>query len=334
MVSHLPEGWLQQWTTIMGIERGQLTSVLEDIAGMAGVLLEADYERATLAMRDLSTSEALAAVTQQAASLQMQPDPHLPLPEQLIDLQVRILRASVQSLGYSAATAQRILLAHEPNIAHTVRILRDGDLHSRFWFWLDRFYFEVYRPWRATRLSMMDELRKKAMTALGGADRGQTPPDLSWLPAQNPALRTMARTAIEQGQLQLCLWVDPFQLFDSWTIQPGMLIVSFAEPGRLYENFREQIHSVAERTNALADPTRLTILRMIRHFDMVNTDIADYLQLARPTVSIHAKILREAGLIRSHQEGRMVRHELVAAEVRRLFRDLEKVLDLPPETDA
>jgi len=64
---------------------------------------------------------------------------------------------------------------------------------------------------------------------------------------------------------------------------------------------------------------------------MANTEIAEYLGMSRPTVSVHAKILRQAGLIRSRQDGRLVRHEIVPAEVRRLFHDLERFLDLPEE---
>jgi DNA-binding transcriptional ArsR family regulator len=64
---------------------------------------------------------------------------------------------------------------------------------------------------------------------------------------------------------------------------------------------------------------------------MVNTEIANFLGISRPTVSVHAKILREAGLIQSRQDGRLVRHELVASEVRRLFHDLEDFLDLTEE---
>ncbi|KPL71180.1 hypothetical protein ADM99_11675 [Leptolinea tardivitalis] len=82
---------------------------------------------------------------------------------------------------------------------------------------------------------------------------------------------------------------------------------------------------------ALADPTRLIILRLIRAMSMTNTDMAAYLGLARPTVSIHARILREAGLIRSWEEGRVTRHEIDPAAVHKLFRDLEKFLDLPSE---
>ena len=85
---------------------------------------------------------------------------------------------------------------------------------------------------------------------------------------------------------------------------------------------------MAARAQALADPTRLTILRLIRHFGMVNTEIAQYLGISRPTVSVHARILREAGLIQSEQDGRVVRHKIIPGEIRRLFRDLQHYLDL------
>ena len=65
------------------------------------------------------------------------------------------------------------------------------------------------------------------------------------------------------------------------------------------KEFEQQVREIALRTAALGDPTRLTILRLIRHFGLVDTEIAAYLNMARPTVSIHARILRDAGLITS-----------------------------------
>jgi DNA-binding transcriptional ArsR family regulator len=117
-------------------------------------------------------------------------------------------------------------------------------------------------------------------------------------------------------------------------LRPGLLICSFAPPGNIYTQLHAAAAGIATRAAALGDPTRLVILRLIRHFGMINTEIADYLGLARPTVSVHAKILREAGLIRSHQEGRLVRHEIVPGEIRRFFRDLETFLDLDAEPPA
>jgi DNA-binding transcriptional ArsR family regulator len=170
------------------------------------------------------------------------------------------------------------------------------------------------------------------LTVLGAREKAGRPPDTAWLPPQNP-IQTYPELsqAVQDGRLGVFFWVEPFGLADTWTLFPEFVMVSFAEPGLMYQNFVAYVNEVAERVKALADPTRLTILRLIRHFGLVNTEIANYLEIARPTVSIHAKILREAGMIRSHQEGRVMRHEIVPEEIRRLFRDLEQVLDLPEE---
>ena len=212
-----------------------------------------------------------------------------------------------------------------------LRILHDGDLHARFWHWLDRFYYEYYRPWREMQRARLDAIRKRAATIMGPQNAGQ-PPALQWLPKQNPIqMHPRVEAHILAGQLQLFLWLEPYELPDTWSLYPGLILASFAEPGPLWESFEASATDVARRAKALADPTRLIILRLIRHFSLINTDLADYMGLARPTVSVHAKILREAGLIRSHQEGRRVRHEIVPEEVHRLFRDMQDFLDLPDE---
>ncbi len=175
-------------------------------------------------------------------------------------------------------------------------------------------------------------LEKRAITALGAPEKVGAAPEMAWLPEQSPLQRQPElRKAVRAGRLRVFFWVEPFGLTDWWSLWPGLVLLSFAEPGLLYQDFQAFAADVAARTKAVADPTRLTILRIIRHFGMVNTEIAHYLGLARPTVSVHAKILREAGLIRSRREGRVVRHEIVPAEVRRLFSDLERFLDLPDE---
>jgi len=64
---------------------------------------------------------------------------------------------------------------------------------------------------------------------------------------------------------------------------------------------------------------------------MTNTEIAAYLGISRPTVSVHAKILREAGLIDTFDAGRAVQHKIKPASLRQLFADLVRFLDLPEE---
>jgi DNA-binding transcriptional ArsR family regulator len=170
------------------------------------------------------------------------------------------------------------------------------------------------------------------MTALGARERLGQPPETAWLPEINPLLRyPELGSAVREGRLQVFFWIEPIGMSDLWELLPGWLLISFAEPGALYQNFQAFADDVANRTKALADPTRLIILRMIRHFSLINTEMAHALGLSRPTVSVHAKILREAGLIESRRDGRETRHQIVRAEVLRLLRDLQQFLDLEDE---
>ena len=114
---------------------------------------------------------------------------------------------------------------------------------------------------------------------------------------------------------------------DSWLLEENYVLVSFSQFGDLFKNFQNFASDLAKRANALGDPTRLIILRLIRDFGMFNTEIAAFLGISRPTVSVHAKILREAGLIKSKQEGRVVRHELDLSALQNLFTELKDFLD-------
>jgi DNA-binding transcriptional ArsR family regulator len=329
LVRAIPPDWRGEWPSLLGETKG-LVSILEPPANLAGVLLDTDYRRATLAVRELTMESALAQLADQARPLGLIPKVDLPPAEALVDLGLDLMIALYTDLGFDMTVGDQRARRLRQDMTRVVRILRDGDLHARFWHWLDRFYYEFYRPWRQTRVETLDMLEKRAVTALGAQEKTGTPPEMAWLSAQSPLLRYPdLGAAVRAGRLRVYFWVEPFGLQDTWSLQPELVIVSFAEPGALYQNFQAFAGDVAARTKALADPTRLIILRLIRHFGMVNTEIAAYLDLARPTVSVHAKILREAGLIRSQQEGRLVRHEIVPEEVRRLFADLERFLDLP-----
>ena len=133
--------------------------------------------------------------------------------------------------------------------------------------------------------------------------------------------------AVTDGKLDVVFWVESFGLSDSWLLEENYVLVSFSQFGDLFKNFQNFATDLAKRANALGDPTRLIILRLIRDFGMFNTEIATFLGISRPTVSVHAKILREAGLIKSKQEGRVVRHELDLSALQNLFTELKDFLD-------
>jgi len=331
LVRALPAEWREEYIDLLG-EPKPFGIILEPTAILADVLHEEDYSQATLAMREMSFEKALERLTDQSAAYGLQPDSNLSLPELLVDLMMRFRLALYSQLGFHFDAQTPHISQEWRQMERVIHILQGGNLHDRFWHWLDRFYYNVYQPWVAQRQNIIDEQKKRAITVLGAAQKKGVIPDLAWLPEKNPLQRTPElREAVENGKTGVFYWVEPFGLVDSWILHPSYIGVSFSETDKIYRNFYAHTEDVARRAQALADPTRLVILRLIRNIGMTNTDMAAYLGLARPTVSIHARILREAGLIRSRQEGRLVKHEIVPEELHRLFTDLERFLDLPDE---
>jgi DNA-binding transcriptional ArsR family regulator len=54
---------------------------------------------------------------------------------------------------------------------------------------------------------------------------------------------------------------------------------------------------------ALADGSRRTVLQILREHPATAGDLAEALPIARPGVSRHLRVLREAGLVEARQDG-------------------------------
>jgi len=54
---------------------------------------------------------------------------------------------------------------------------------------------------------------------------------------------------------------------------------------------------------ALADPTRRRILELLRDREMSAGELAGHFDLAKPTLSGHFAVLREAGLVEAQRQG-------------------------------
>jgi len=61
---------------------------------------------------------------------------------------------------------------------------------------------------------------------------------------------------------------------------------------------------------ALADPTRRRIIQLLRERDMTAGEIADHFPLAKPTLSGHFAMLREADLIQGEKNGTTITYHL------------------------
>ena len=67
---------------------------------------------------------------------------------------------------------------------------------------------------------------------------------------------------------------------------------------------------MSEVYKALADPTRRRVLELLRAREMSAGEIAEHFQLAKPTLSGHFAVLREAGLVTPEKTGTTIIYHL------------------------
>ena len=75
------------------------------------------------------------------------------------------------------------------------------------------------------------------------------------------------------------------------------------------------MESLATKFKALADETRLRILKLLEHGELCVCDITAALEMTQPNVSFHLGILREAGIITDRKEGRWSYYDLDLSDI-------------------
>jgi ArsR family transcriptional regulator len=81
--------------------------------------------------------------------------------------------------------------------------------------------------------------------------------------------------------------------------------------------------AVAARFKALADPTRVKIVRRLACCDECCVcDLNDSFDLSQPTISHHLRVLRDAGLVEATRRGTWAYYRLVPDAVRALRQTL------------
>jgi DNA-binding transcriptional ArsR family regulator len=83
---------------------------------------------------------------------------------------------------------------------------------------------------------------------------------------------------------------------------------------------------------ALSDPTRREILRLLRKRAMTAGEIAERFPLARSTLSGHFNILKNAGLIVAEKNGTSINYSLNVSVVEQTISAVMEILDVgrPP----
>ncbi|MCX6272993.1 MAG: metalloregulator ArsR/SmtB family transcription factor [Bacteroidetes bacterium] len=89
--------------------------------------------------------------------------------------------------------------------------------------------------------------------------------------------------------------------------------------------FSSELQEFAIIANALSHPARLAIIKLLAEKKEIKTGtISDDLPIARPTVSRHLKVLKEAGIIQGTIDGLKIHYCLdmiVLDKHRKLFND-------------
>jgi ArsR family transcriptional regulator len=92
---------------------------------------------------------------------------------------------------------------------------------------------------------------------------------------------------------------------------------------------------MSEVYKALADRTRRRVLELLREREMSAGEIAEHFKLAKPTLSGHFAVLREAGLVTPEKTGTTIIYRLnvsVLEEALMALMDAFKFGGAPPRT--
>ena len=133
----------------------------------------------------------------------------------------------------------------------------------------------------------------------------------SW-PASRRATRSSSSPA--SSSARACTWRSPASSSSGSASSQGDVVA------------RARTESVARRLKAVADPTRLAILHSLATAPSTVGDLAVLFRLAQPTVSMHVKVLRENGLVRSERQDGRLRLSADAAAVELLLDELRQAV--------
>jgi DNA-binding transcriptional ArsR family regulator len=89
---------------------------------------------------------------------------------------------------------------------------------------------------------------------------------------------------------------------------------------------RARTESVARRLKAVAEPTRLAILHSLATAPSTVGELALLFRLSQPTVSMHVKVLRQSGLVRSERVAGRLRLRADPAAVEALVAELRRAV--------
>ncbi len=101
---------------------------------------------------------------------------------------------------------------------------------------------------------------------------------------------------------------------------PGLVSIGFGlSVGTRLEEIKARADQAATKLKALSDPTRATLLKLVHKHEYSITDLATILGVSQPTVSVHMKQLREAGLVEMKKSGQFTLYTAPEGRIERFL---------------
>ena len=95
-------------------------------------------------------------------------------------------------------------------------------------------------------------------------------------------------------------------------------------------------NAIAASFHALSEPLRIQILELLRTKELCVCDLCEALKATQSKLSFHLKVLKEAELVRSRQEGRWIYYSLnlpqfaVLEQYLAEYRRFSPIMSAPP----
>ena len=141
------------------------------------------------------------------------------------------------------------------------------------------------------------------------------------LQAQRPRILSNVTT----GQLPL-LFVPCLFFGSSMYLEFSGLVVIGSGVSQGDVEARARTESVAKRLKAVAEPTRLALLHTLASSPSTVGELAALFRLSQPTISMHVKVLRQHGLVRSERVDGRLRLSADPAAVESLLDDMRQAV--------
>jgi ArsR family transcriptional regulator, arsenate/arsenite/antimonite-responsive transcriptional repressor len=92
-------------------------------------------------------------------------------------------------------------------------------------------------------------------------------------------------------------------------------------------------HALSRSMQALADPTRRAILRMLNAGDLTAGEIAARFQISAPSVSHHLSVLKHADLVLAERSGQKIIYRLNATVVQEMLQQVMAIFHIGERGD-